>query len=341
MAKKLVYEVSIIRPLVIFLLVVTHSFAYNTGSWPDVEGIQKYNAYFWMVKLISGFRIETIAMVAGYIFSFQVNDLDRKYELKPFVSKKFMRLILPCWFFGVFYYFFFLHQTDDTFFAAIKIVTSGAGHLWFLPMLFWSFSLVWCIDHFKLNKIFVFIGLSILSILPPFSLPLGFGRVNHFLFYFYGGYVLWLYKDYVREKLMNTKGIVLLVIAYLSIVVFYNMFHGYGEGMVHDIVAVVLRVLRYFNIMAGILSLWCITSIFTTKEDFVPKDWILDSSKICYGVYVYHQFFLRYLYYYSPFPEFVYNSVIFPWIGLAITLLVSIILAKLTLKTKFGRFLIG
>ena len=76
--KKLLYEVSIIRPLIIFLLVVMHSFTMYDGCWPLPEGIHAVPAYAWLVNLISGFRIETIALIAGYVFAYQSIDLNRQ-----------------------------------------------------------------------------------------------------------------------------------------------------------------------------------------------------------------------------------------------------------------------
>jgi len=71
----LLYEVSIIRPLVIFLLVVYHSLCIYTGGWPVPQGLESNDFYWWLGHLISGFRIETIAFVGGYVFSYQCNEL--------------------------------------------------------------------------------------------------------------------------------------------------------------------------------------------------------------------------------------------------------------------------
>lgn len=89
--KKLLYEVSIIRPTIIFLLVVLHAFA-HVERW-IVDGVvyshesQPVVAYQWFCSLISGFRIETIALIAGYVFAYQSLDLNRSYKFWPFVVK--------------------------------------------------------------------------------------------------------------------------------------------------------------------------------------------------------------------------------------------------------------
>lgn len=87
MKKKLLYEVSIIRPLVIFLLIVYHAVCIYGGVWTPVNNVQ-IPLYDLLMRIISGFRIETIALVAGYVYSYQFLDLNRRFELKSFVIKK-------------------------------------------------------------------------------------------------------------------------------------------------------------------------------------------------------------------------------------------------------------
>lgn len=69
-----------------------------------------------------------------------------------------------------------------------------------------------------------------------------------------------------------------------------------------------------------------------------PKLVIL--SGYCYGVYIYQQFILKYLYYKTAFASYV-STEAFPWIGFVVALVFSLLLCHLTLKTKFGRYLIG
>ena len=129
--KKLLYEVSYIRPIVIFLLVVSHSFTkIQVGPNGAMNDYDLATGYLWLVRLIKGFRIETIALVAGYVFAYQSIDLKRKYEFWPFVKKKFMRLIVPMLFFGCIYYFcFYFSPSSFSAFGFVKELLSGCGHL--------------------------------------------------------------------------------------------------------------------------------------------------------------------------------------------------------------------
>lgn len=339
--KKLVYEVSIIRPLVIFLLVVFHCLCIYIGSWDSIESIIRIPIYYWIANLISGFRIETIALVAGYIFAYQNIDLKRYIPFFPLMRKKFLRLIVPCWFFGVFYYFLVMYNHIN-WKESIYYILNGAGHLWFLPMLFWCFVFLWLIHHYQPNKFWTFITLSVLSILPMPSLPFGLTRMPHFAFYAYAGYCLWIYREQIFEKFLKRKWIILFITAYLVLLYMNCSLKHFGaeEYELPLYAKILTRVLKYFIVFTGISALYLIVCSYTINPHFKPANWVIQSSKICYGVYIFHQFILKYLYYQTPLPEYA-GSYWLPWIALCIALPLSIILSILFLRTKFGHFLIG
>ncbi|MCF0207272.1 MAG: acyltransferase family protein [Bacteroidales bacterium] len=337
--KQLLYEVSIIRPIIIFLLVVLHSFTIYGGGWELPEGISEQRGYFWFCKLIQGFRIETIALIAGYVFAFQSVVLGKRYDFIPFAIKKIKRLILPCLFFGVIYFFIFKFNPDD--FSVLNflyLMLSGVGHLWFLPLLLCCFLAIWVIDHYRLSSLWLFIGLAILSVMP---IPIKFvgghlQRLFHFLFYCYGGYALYLHKKQILGKLQKNIVIISFVAIYIALTVVNIMFlnpNGFLGNLLQNTVKMLIS-------CSGILALYLFVSKWTEQEDFKPKQWIIESSSLCYGVYIFHQFILIWLYYHTQLPTLC-GTYLLPWVGLLISLSVSVIISKLFLKTKFGKFLIG
>lgn len=342
-------DVAIIRPIVIFLLVVMHSFAiYGNGGWVLPEGIQPVPSYSWMVKLISGFRIETIAFVAGYVFAYQSFVLGRKYQFGAFALKKFKRLIIPCLVFSAIYYFCYVFDRNTFGFGAFVLqLFSGVGHLWFLPMLFWCFILIWLIDRKQTLSWWLFFLLAALSMIPiPFNV-LGCGRVFHFLFYCYAGYMMFAKREWIFVNLMKGKTIAWMWIAYFSLVILYYLFVETALGKLDAGL-----VPRLFDLLVshgfkliysciGVMALYLTVNLYIKRKDnYVLPAYVKQASSLCYGVYVFHQFILKWLYYYSPIPQLV-GSFLLPWIGCAITLVISVLLASLFLKTKTGRFLIG
>lgn len=343
--KTLLYEISYIRPIVIFLLVVLHSFEKISAGGLMSRTCPSVPAYEWFQALIKGFRIETIALVAGYVFAYQCIDLNRSYKFWPFLKKKFKRLIIPMLFFGTVYYFCFFFRPDTFSLSSfILILLSGCGHLWFLPMLFWCFLAIWTIDHYKLSSPLLFVVLAGLSILPIPALPLGFTHLPHFLFYVYAGYVLWKKRDWVLSHLLNGKTIVYFWVVYVAFVVIMKL--CFADSLADK--AFVERVLllsaqnavAFVKSCVGTMALYLTICKHTTQAGFVPKKWVVKSSDLCYGVYVFHQFILVYLYFYTP----LYDSLsiyLLPWVGLIVTFILSLILTFLFLRTKTGRLLIG
>lgn len=336
--KKLLYEVSYIRPIVIFLLVFMHSFTKVKNIETSLDDAIIIEPYKWLINFIRGFRIETIAFVAGYVFSYQVNDLGRKYDLIPFAKNKFQRLIIPMLFFSTIYYFMFIFNIQTfTISGCLLSIFSGCGHLWFLPMLFWCFVSIWFFDHYKLISFKILILLATLTLLPVFSLPLGFNKLPHFLFYVYSGYYLWLKKNYILSFFSTKKRILLLVLSYILLVIieepsFFELGY-YGNYLWKHIIILI-------KASIGILSIYTITYNHTSKPNFIPNKTIVNASNICYGVYIYHQFILMWLYCHTPFYD-IFGKIWTPLVGFIITSVLSILFTKLTLKTRFGRFLIG
>lgn len=343
--KKLLYEVSYIRPIIIFLLVILHSFTKITDGGLMHNDYQLCDGYKWFTWLISGFRIETIALIAGYVFAFQSLDLGRSYSFFAFVKKKFKRLILPMLFFGVIYYFCF-YFNPATFKVGNFIISllSGCGHLWFLPMLFWCFLVIWVIDHFHLSSWITLLLLAGVAILPTPSLPLGFTRLPHFIFYVYAGYFLWTKRDAILKH-VNKKGLIASVwILYVVLVVVHHTFIvdlSLGDSIISKVINVVIyNAISLPMSCMGIIALYMTVCHFTKQESFAPKPWVITASDTCYGVYVYHQFMLVLLYFYTPIVSLLPNLLV-PWVGLIVAFSISLLLTKLTLKTKFGRSLIG
>ena len=343
--KKLLYEVSIIRPLVIFLLVFLHSFQKISDGGGYHNDYQLVDAYKWIEWLISGFRIETIALVAGYVFSYQSHDLGRSYKFGPFVKKKFKRLIIPMLFFGVIYYLLFYLKVDSfSIKDFILQLLSGCGHLWFLPMLFWCFCAIWVIDRFKISSWWLLLGLAFVSIAPIPYLPLGFARLPHFIFYVFGGYFLWTKRTYLTNNCLTWPWIIIQWLSYICLViVFHTVMPESNDNMnlsLKIIVVFARRTIELLMAVIGIMALYLTVCKFTTRNGFKPKQWVITASDYCYGVYVYHQFILVGLYFFTPL-VYVCHSLLVPWIGFIIAMLVSLILTKLSLQTRFGRLLIG
>ena len=187
-------------------------------------------------------------------------------------------------------------------------------------------------------------ALAVLSIVPTPGLPLGFARLPHFVFYVYGGYFLWTKRDWLFEHCLTWKWIVALWLLYIALVVVSHAVMPSPSDTMSFIEKFLTLVERHavdlVMAVCGIIALYLTVCSFTTKDGFKPKTWIILASDNCYGVYVYHQFILVWLYFYTSLVA-VCHPLVVPWIGFAFALTISLLLTKLTLKTKIGRLLIG
>lgn len=142
MNRKNLDEVSFMRPILIVLVVLYHAMAIHTGNWSLPEGTQEIAAYAAVGRIAYIFMLESFVFMSGYVWAFQREQRGEE-PLGKLVQKKAMRLLVPCYLFGVIYALMF--GRGETFVTNILSVLTGIGHLWFLFMLFVCFVLLWAV----------------------------------------------------------------------------------------------------------------------------------------------------------------------------------------------------
>lgn len=97
-------EVSFIRPILIVLLVFVHCFTVFNGGWPPFEGYKDCTGYMWFSRTCYSFMLETFIFVSGYVWAYQVIDLQKRSSLGILVKKKlkgsFCLLLCLVWYIG-------------------------------------------------------------------------------------------------------------------------------------------------------------------------------------------------------------------------------------------------
>lgn len=346
--KRLLYEASYIRSFAIFFLVFLHAFNKIGAGGSFAREYFPNPVYELIVYVLVHFIVELFSFLAGYVWSYQLSDLGRRYGLFEFIKKKAKRLLLPCFFFGFFYLLLFFYSSSYSIDSLILMLLSGPGHLWFLPVLFWSFIILWFIDHFRLSSGWTLLVLAVLSFIPHFPLPFGLGKLPHFVFFMFCGYLLRMHHEIVQAKFMNPAAIILIWIVFVVLVVIWTVVNNNDEMIMIRDGIFSSRIISY-----GLKSFWCFfeaccvisalylsVCFFTTKYDFVPSRYAVSFNKYCYGIYIFHQFVYVYVYFKTPLYDMVHPYLL-PWVGFLITITISLLLTKLTLKTHLGRFLIG
>lgn len=77
----------------------------------------------------------------------------------------------------------------------------------------------------------------------------------------------------------------------------------------------------------GVLCLYMSVNFIINNGLRVPN-WLVKVNSICFGVYIFQQFILMYLYYHTALPIIV-GAYWLPWIGVVVTLVLSILFSIL------------
>ena len=144
--KDFLMDVVAIRLLVIFLLVVYHALCIYTGAWesPYTPTID-ISFYDWLGTFIHLSQLEAMVFISGLLLGHYATIRSDMLSFRSCVVKKAKRILLPCLFFGIIYYAMF-YDLRAPWYSIVGRLLNGCGHLWFLPMIFWCFVLVYLIS---------------------------------------------------------------------------------------------------------------------------------------------------------------------------------------------------
>lgn len=330
------YEISFMRPILLVLLVSYHAFAPYCGAWSLPVGVDTNFIYKWLALFSRAFRLEAFVFVSGYIFAMQVVQKNKFQSVIELAKSKFLRLIIPCWIFGSIYWLLFKTASP------LNIFT-GIGHLWYLPCLFWCFIFSYVLFKKQYEYKYVLLGLTILASVSFLPLPLQLGKAMYYLLFFYMGGVFWKYTNYISKYATKTI-ISILSIIFIILLIGCNCLIEYNSLFIPDssfyIKAILLSVNTILKVVlatTGIITLFLIASKYMQHHSL--SDTIIQIGTLGYGVYIFHQFVLRWLYYHTSMSE-VLGGVWLPWIGLISAVGISILLTILIRRTKIGRKLI-
>lgn len=341
--KRVINDVYLMRPLAIFLLVVWHSFIIYTGGWKEPIGFQYIEEYWWLAKLSYAFMLELFVFVSGYVLGLT---LERKNpSFKSLLVSKLKRLIIPSLIFSFIYYLMFYNLDNFTLIGFVWKVLNGCGHMWFLPMLFWVTLIAFVIDRIKLPQWLKFVGVYCLPALSLLPIPLGLSSAMYYLPFFYTGLVIYRWRDKIIKYLCTNLSINTLlggVFAILFITVTLvsrDVLSVYAESgsLVIKVGAFLCK--KYLQLLcaaSGVAFVYSIVNYFIEGKGLTVPRWLVELNGLCFGIYLFQQFILQILYYKTSLPNLV-EPYWLPWVGMIITLILSYLLTKLSLKTKIGR----
>lgn len=324
-----------------------HSFAPYGGvnSW-KIDSINEVCAYYWWDKFVFSFMLEALVFISGYVFSFQLYELKRDYSFHMLLKQKIKRLLIPSLLFSLAYVLLFYDSptTISEYFFVVYDIVCGAGHLWFCPMLFWCFVLTIFITKIKKSERVKLLFLLLLAIFSLVPLPLRLDEACYYEFFFYMGVYLFKSKEMIIRKYLNSRSMVLCSGVFFVTFVWFTVFREYlfdyhPNSLEKEVVKVILYKFTMITYSSSGLFSFYLIALKVTQMDFQIPSWVMNLNQYCMGIYVIHQFYLKWLYGSTCLPE-VCGTYALPWAGYFITLTLSIGLAILIRLVPIGKKLI-
>lgn len=337
-------DVTIIRLLLILLLVLYHSFAIYNGAWENPIANTNINLYWWIATFSYAFMLEAFVFISGYVLGFQVLKKGKSiFSFDNLIKKKIKRLILPSFFFSIIYYILF-YDFNKPVLEIIYIIINGSGHLWFLPMLFWCFVEIYFIEKINLRPKCLFPIVLLISFFTFLPLPLRINSSLYYFLFFYLGYYISINKDWI-DRYIKFKYIFLSLVFFIFLFILFNKWDIkmilIGNSLINKFIIFFYgKITRIIYSFLGVILLYITINFLLKKESIRITPLMFKISNLCFGVYIYQQFILNFLYYDSKLSVWL-SPEILPWIGFFSTLSLSLLFSWLTIKTKLGKFLIG
>lgn len=342
----ILYEVIPIRLFLIVTLVFYHAFAVFSGVWTPIAGYPDIPVYGMVDKLSYASLLETFVFISGYILGYQVSrkGVELILNAKSYFTKKLKRLILPSILFSILYVLIF-NDSNASIQSIAYSVLSGAGHMWFLPMLFWCFVFVYLTERFSFSKKCMIALLPLMLLASFLPLPFRIDTAMYYFPFFYAGYYV---KKYGLEiKHSDCKSAFALIVCFiLAFVLKINIESATQNGggsrtawggyfaLSHIISLIISKSIRFACAAFGVALLLTLSTKLVKHSDTSKWSFLLKLSDCCFGVYIFQQFILI-LIGQTKLSQNV-NPYLYPWIAFAISLVASLLLTVFVRKTKFG-----
>lgn len=171
-----------------------------------------------------------------------------------------------------------------------------------------------------------------------FKFPLGLGSVPTYYLFFYVGFMMGSKRIKLPMVNMWFPTILFLTAFCASMLIKDNfeattLFEKCIRFALSGLINIIISV-------AGVYLLYRIANIPKIQNKIDENRLLIKLSSYCYGVYIFQQFILKFLYYKSDMAQCI-NPYALPWVATVVTIALSLILTDLSLRTKVGRFLIG
>lgn len=334
--KERLYEIDLMRAVVVLLLVTVHCFTMYSGvntSWPLPDNYNVYEPYIWIQRISYSSLLEGYTFISGYVLAFSLHKRKVQQLSQKDIIKKIYRLLVPSILFSILYSSLFYNKNYLSVHYVYDII-SGLGHLWYLPMLFWCFTFEYALRLFHLKEpvlLILSVTLSIVSVIAPNYFQIG--QALYFYFFFRIGAFVY---DYMGRGIERANGWKLHLIASLLLTISMSLLILSLSIQHGEINQFVERIVKIAYALSGVISIFLFC--FSMRNVIGNHRFVINLSYCSFGIYIFQEFIIKVIYYKTTAPS-IFNQFALPWVTFIFTLVISYYLTYLLKKTKVGDLL--
>lgn len=315
-------NIEFLRCFAVLSLVAWHSLCVYVGWKSFLPDISEAVGGTWLTNfyqvittkvLMPNANMPLFTVISGFVYAY-LRRQGKYIDTKEFLVKKVRRLLIPYFVIGTIVVFTIADWSPKS------IIFGNAHHLWYCAMLFWCFVYIRIYEIVPnwLKSIAILLAVTSQFVSIPYDL-LGIVKgINYFPYFIMGFYL----TEYL-PKVQSGGGRIFSVIVWMICL---------GVSIIYDWKAA--------NVFLNYLYVLMLFAIVPTEIKI--GNWSLMISKLSFGIYVFHEWFLwNAAHIQALHPIIIQHQVIYPLIAYILVLFISIILTKLSLKTKVGRFLLA
>jgi hypothetical protein len=203
--KSVLWDVCYIRLFLIVVLIAYHAFCpYYGWAGTPFEGQAPNAAYHFLDVLLYSVLLESFVFISGLIVGYKCRREEeaqsapgrlQALSFRALIVKRAQRLLIPSIIFSALYLFTLKDYAANSIVRNIYLIISGYGHLWFLPMLFWCFVLLYLLERIPISPLIKFLFLLLFFSPFHFYIPnhIQFSHAAYYMVYFYAGYCVHRY----------------------------------------------------------------------------------------------------------------------------------------------------
>lgn len=342
MNKEYRYDVAVLRLLCIVVVVFFHAYGmtYANHFSEPVKQLYLSRYEFFNQTYFINIAMPMFIFISGFLFGGQLLNPKRNNSFISIFKNKFTRILIP------YYVFTLLFMLTTNSLSWDGLYKGNYWHLWFLPMLFWSFILAYLLKPLIFSKkkwinilliLFFFIISFSLDDLPRF---LGLSYIPQWFCWFLSGMMLYKYESnifrFLNQKTKLLYFLIILILTCVYIVIVTIKPWPYDET----------NFLSQIATLSMILALWLLFNWIPWKNLFFTN-FLISLSALSFGIYIFHNWLEMYMVSKTarsllPIDNWAINhQIAFPLLFAITAFILSAFLTKLMIKTKVGKFLIG